>query len=545
MAPPSSAPPPSPNGIAATSTSSQVGSTASAARPAARRTVARVRTDTSPEPLGQEPAAHRAGDVAERVDEEEDADPGVGLAEVGLDRADEARHEQAAPADDEQPGAAEERDESDPSGSEVLALRDASGAARPRHGTRERARSSSRSADGRSRRSCHSRRRNVSYSRTARASLPSSTNAAISARSAVSLSGSTASAVWATSTASAWRPARVSRSARASRARSRSCRKCSRSGSIQSWSQSGRSSLPRTPTTRSVDAGSRSVVARSRARMIASRRSTRSHGASSRVSPRGEHDRARRRRMEAVDRRAQAGERTPLRRGRPQGVGHHRPADRPVPDREVGEDHRRAGRDGDIRGPRPETEPIEDLECQRRTVTHVTTAPGLVEVPGPTGSIGQPPGWSCPGERGSHDRRWSIGNTTDRGWYDRAKPPAREVRFGHGSTPTHRGRPGPRSRAARAERGPVLRPRRERDVRGAGREPGADRGPGPCPRLGRHRRRARVAAALGPAPRRLAEGRPPARPAVADAGARSCAPACARTPCSRSSPTTSRTGARR
>ena len=84
--------------------------------------------------------------------------------------------------------------------------------------------------------------------------------------------------------------------------------------------------------------------------------------------------------------------------------------------------------------------------------------------------------------------------------------------------------------AAQAERRPVLRPRRERDLRGPGRDPRPDRGPGPGPRLGRHGRRARVAA---PRPSlrlgELAEGDPPARPAVADAASRSCAAGSART----------------
>ena len=70
-----------------------------------------------------------------------------------------------------------------------------------------------------------------------------------------------------------------------------------------------------------------------------------------------------------------------------------------------------------------------------------------------------------------------------------------------------------------AERRAVLRPRRQRDLGGAGRERGPHRGPGPGPWLGRDGRRARVAPPLRPPPRQLDEGDPPARPAVADAAA--------------------------
>ena len=73
-------------------------------------------------------------------------------------------------------------------------------------------------------------------------------------------------------------------------------------------------------------------------------------------------------------------------------------------------------------------------------------------------------------------RRWARGRRTRR-------PPAGRVRSGHGTN----------RRAGQAQRHPVLRPRRERDLRGPGREPRPDRGPGPCPRLGRHGRRPRVA----------------------------------------------------
>ena len=52
----------------------------------------------------------------------------------------------------------------------------------------------------------------------------------------------------------------------------------------------------------------------------------------------------------------------------------------------------------------------------------------------------------------------------------------------------------------------VLRPRCERDGRGAGSERRTDRGPGQPPRLGRPRRRPRVAAAIRAAPRQLAQG---------------------------------------
>ena len=65
----------------------------------------------------------------------------------------------------------------------------------------------------------------------------------------------------------------------------------------------------------------------------------------------------------------------------------------------------------------------------------------------------------------------------------------------------------------------VLRPRRQRDLGGAGRERGPPRGPGAGPWLGRDGRRARVAPPVRPPPRQLDEGDPPARPAVADADA--------------------------
>ena len=48
---------------------------------------------------------------------------------------------------------------------------------------------------------------------------------------------------------------------------------------------------------------------------------------------------------------------------------------------------------------------------------------------------------------------------------------------------------GPGMAAGSAERRPLLRPRRERDVRGPRRDHRPDRGPGPCASLGRHGRR--------------------------------------------------------
>ena len=80
--------------------------------------------------------------------------------------------------------------------------------------------------------------------------------------------------------------------------------------------------------------------------------------------------------------------------------------------------------------------------------------------------------------------------------------------------------------ATQAERRPVLRARRGRDVRGRRRDPRPDRGPGPVAGLGRHGRGARVAARLRAPPRRLAGRHPSARPAVADARARSSGAAC-------------------
>ena len=57
--------------------------------------------DSPPDPFGEQTPDHRAADVGDRVDEEEDADAGVGLVERGLDRADQRRDQQAGPADEE------------------------------------------------------------------------------------------------------------------------------------------------------------------------------------------------------------------------------------------------------------------------------------------------------------------------------------------------------------------------------------------------------------------------------------------------------------
>ena len=71
--------------------------------------------------------------------------------------------------------------------------------------------------------------------------------------------------------------------------------------------------------------------------------------------------------------------------------------------------------------------------------------------------------------------------------------------------------------ATQAERGPVLRARRGRDVRGRRCDPRPDRGPGPVAGLGRHGRGARVAARLRAPPRRLA-----GRRSIGAAGRRRC-----------------------
>ena len=72
---------------------------------------------------------------------------------------------------------------------------------------------------------------------------------------------------------------------------------------------------------------------------------------------------------------------------------------------------------------------------------------------GAHGSSGQPPGWTCPGERGRRDRPWSIGNTTDRGWYDRATPALGRYGSGMARRPPTAGRDRP---AAPAEPSGVL-----------------------------------------------------------------------------------------
>ena len=66
------------------------------------------RQDDSPaDAFGEQAAGHRAADGGDRIDEEEDADAGVGLVESGLDRTDQRRDEQPAPADEGQPGPGE------------------------------------------------------------------------------------------------------------------------------------------------------------------------------------------------------------------------------------------------------------------------------------------------------------------------------------------------------------------------------------------------------------------------------------------------------
>src|SRR5204863_4449667 len=52
-----------------------------------------------PEALGERPAAERPERVSARVEEVDEPDAGVVLAERRLDRADQRRHEQPGPAD--------------------------------------------------------------------------------------------------------------------------------------------------------------------------------------------------------------------------------------------------------------------------------------------------------------------------------------------------------------------------------------------------------------------------------------------------------------
>ena len=54
------------------------------------------------EPLGDEAAAERAGRPGSRKQEVEQADSRVGLVERLLDRSDKRRHEQSAPADEQE-----------------------------------------------------------------------------------------------------------------------------------------------------------------------------------------------------------------------------------------------------------------------------------------------------------------------------------------------------------------------------------------------------------------------------------------------------------
>ena len=58
--------------------------------------------------LGGEPAAQGSGGVRRRIEKVEDPDPRVGLAEGLLDRADQRRDQQPAPADQQERGAAED-----------------------------------------------------------------------------------------------------------------------------------------------------------------------------------------------------------------------------------------------------------------------------------------------------------------------------------------------------------------------------------------------------------------------------------------------------
>ena len=72
--------------------------------------------DPATDPLGEQTATDRTRDGPERVDEEVDADAGVGLVERGLDLADERRDEESGPADQPEPEAGEDGRRFDPAG---------------------------------------------------------------------------------------------------------------------------------------------------------------------------------------------------------------------------------------------------------------------------------------------------------------------------------------------------------------------------------------------------------------------------------------------